>query len=109
MTTLSVLLGKRIKEIRESKNIKRVELAEKIDMEATNLSKLEKGIHMPKEDNLNRISEALDVDIKELFCFNHFQSREKLLKDISKMLKCATDKEIMFFYKVLMSYTELKK
>ena len=52
MTTLSVLFGKRVKEIRESKNIKQIELANMIDVEATNLRKLEKGVHLPKEENI---------------------------------------------------------
>ena len=47
MTTLSKLVGKRIRELREEKNIKQVELAEMIDMGPTNLSKLEKGVHLP--------------------------------------------------------------
>ena len=55
MSSLSVLVGKRIREIRESKNIKQVELANMIDVEATNLSKLEKGAHLPKEENIRKI------------------------------------------------------
>ena len=56
MSTLSMQVGKRIKELREAKGMKQVELADLIDMEATNLSKLEKGVHLPKEDNLNKIT-----------------------------------------------------
>ena len=55
MQTLSVLLGQRIKEVRESKNIKQVELANMIDIEPTNLSKIEKGAHLPKNETINRI------------------------------------------------------
>ena len=67
MSTLSMQVGKRIKELREAKGMKQVELADLIDMEATNLSKLEKGVHLPKEDNLNKITNALGVEIKDLF------------------------------------------
>ena len=56
MSTLSMQVGKRIKELREARNLKQVELAELIDMEATNLSKLEKGAHLPKEEKQNHIS-----------------------------------------------------
>ena len=52
MEKLSEIIGKRNKEIRESKNIKQVQLAEMVDMEPTNLSKLEKGIHLPKKEKL---------------------------------------------------------
>ena len=71
MSTLSMQVGKRIKELREAKGMKQVELADLIDMEATNLSKLEKGVHLPKEDNLNKITNALNVEIKDLFDFGH--------------------------------------
>ena len=60
MSTLSVQVGKRIKELREAKKLKQVQLAELIDMEATNLSKLEKGLHLPKEENLKKIEEYIE-------------------------------------------------
>lgn len=49
MSTLSMQVGKRIKELREAKGMKQVELADLIDMETTNLSKLEKEVHLPKK------------------------------------------------------------
>ncbi len=108
MSALSVRVGKRIKELREARNIKQVELAELIDMEATNLSKLEKGVHLPKEDNLNKITTALNVDIKDLFDFGHLKTKEELLSEINEVFEQATIEEMRFFHKILMSYKELK-
>ncbi len=108
MSTLSVQIGKRIKELREARNMKQVELAELIDMEATNLSKLEKGIHLPKDENLNKITNALNVDLQDLFDFGHIKSREDLLKEINDIFENATLEEVRFFHKILMSYKELK-
>lgn len=108
MSTLSTQIGKRIKEIRESKKLKQVELAEMIDIEATNLSKIEKGTHLPKEDKLKKITKALDVEIKDLFDFGHLKSKDELLKDINKIFEQSTENEIRFFYKILTSYNELK-
>ena len=82
MTTLSKLVAKRIRELREEKNIKQVELAEMIDMEPTNLSKLEKGVHLPKEVKLTKITQALGIQVKDLFDFSGIKSKENLLKDI---------------------------
>lgn len=107
MTALSVLFGKRVKEIRESKNIKQVELANMIDVEATNLSKLEKGIHLPKEENIKKIADALQVDICDLFNFGHIKTRKELMSDIKQILADATDEELRFFHKILVSYKEL--
>lgn len=78
MSTLSMQVGKRIKELREAKGMKQVELADLIDMEATNLSKLEKGVHLPKEDNLNKITNALNVEIKDLFDFGHIKTKTRI-------------------------------
>lgn len=108
MSTLSMQVGKRIKELREARNMKQVELAELIDMEATNLSKLEKGVHLPKEDNLNKITTALNVDIKDLFDFGHIKTKDELLSDINGIFELASLEEIRFFHKILMSYKELK-
>ncbi len=108
MATLSELVGKRIKEIRESKGIKQNELAELIDIEPTNLSKLEKGVHLPKEETMQKITRALKVNVKDLFDFEHFQSREELLSNISQILQTADESEIRFIYKVLVANREQK-
>lgn len=108
MSTLSMQVGKRIKELREAKGMKQVELADLIDMEATNLSKLEKGVHLPKEDNLNKITNALGVEIKDLFDFGHIKTKESLVNDINAIFEQSTLEEMQFFHKILMSYKELK-
>lgn len=108
MSTLSMQVGKRIKELREARKMKQVELAELIDMEATNLSKLEKGVHLPKEENLNKITNALNVDIKDLFDFGHLKTKEELVRDINNIFEQSSLEEMQFFYKILMSYKELK-
>lgn len=108
MSTLSMQVGKRIKELREAKGMKQVELADLIDMEATNLSKLEKGVHLPKEDNLNKITNALNVEIKDLFDFGHIKTKQELVNDMNTIFEQSTLEEMQFFYKILMSYKELK-
>ena len=108
MQTLSVLLGKRIKEIRESKNIKQVELANMIDIEPTNLSKIEKGVHLPKDETINKILNALNTDMDNLFKFEHIKEKEVLLNHINKLISNAKTEDLQFFYKVIISYNETK-
>ena len=108
MSSGNKLFGKRIKELREAKGMKQVELADLIDMEATNLSKLEKGVHLPKEDNLNKITNALNVEIKDLFDFGHIKTKQELVNDINTIFEQSTLEEMQFFHKILMSYKELK-
>ncbi len=109
MTKLSIKLGQRIKEIRERQNIKQVELAEMIEMEPSNLSKLENGNQLPKEENMERIAKALNVDVKDLFEFGHIKTREELLEIIISSLKNYTKNELEFVYKFLVGLKEYKK
>ena len=108
MVTVSELVGKRIKNIREAKHIKQVELANMIEIEPTNLSKIEKGAHFPKDETINKILKALDVDIKDLFYFEHIQEKTELLKNINKILADAKTEDLQFFYRTLVAYKEVK-
>ena len=47
MKDIKILLGKRIKELRKKLNISQQELAEKINVDARNLSNIECGISFP--------------------------------------------------------------
>lgn len=109
MISISMLLGKRIKELRESKNIKQVTLADMIDIEPTNLSKIEKGVHLPKEETINKILLALDTDISNLFYFEHIRTKEELIYNINSILKDSTTKDLQFFYRTLTAYNESKQ
>ena len=51
MGNLSKKVGRRIKQLRESLKIKQFELAEMLDMEPSNLTRIESGYQMPKEEN----------------------------------------------------------
>lgn len=55
MGNLSKKVGRRIKQLRESLKIKQFELAEMLDMEPSNLTRIESGYQMPKEENLVKI------------------------------------------------------
>ena len=106
--SISILLGKRIRDIREAKHIKQVELANMIEIEPTNLSKIEKGAHFPKDETLNKILKALNIDNKDLFYFEHMQDKSELLKNINKILADAKTEDLQFFYRTLVAYKEAK-
>lgn len=108
MAALSKLVGKRIKQIRESKNIKQNKLAELINVEPTNMSKIEKGVHLPKEETINKLTNALGCSVKDLFDFEHIKSREELLACINEILDNSKTEELEFFFRIMRSYKELK-
>ena len=60
-------LGKRIKFIRESKNLTQEQLADKTGMSLDYIGKIEVNINHPGLKALIKIANALEVHIKELF------------------------------------------
>lgn len=60
-------LAERIIEIRKSKGISQIELGTMCNFEKPNMSRIESGKYTPSLTTLLKISDALDVHIKELF------------------------------------------
>ena len=67
----AVLLGKRIKELRKERRMTQDELAEKTGASLNTITSIERGIRSPSIDLLDRISQALQVPIKDLFDYLH--------------------------------------
>ena len=67
--SLQIRVGKRIQEIRDIKNISQQDLAAKCNFEKSNMSRLEAGKVNPTLSTLEKISNALEVNITELFNF----------------------------------------
>ncbi len=106
--TLSKKVGKRIKELRERAGLKQFELAEKLEMEPTNLSKIENGVFIPREEKLYKIANSLNVEIKDLFDIDHIDSNENIIQKISQYLTLLDNKDLVFFYKILKVFVESK-
>ena len=108
MATLKEKFGKRLKEIRKAKGYTQEQIAEKIGIEPPNISKLEKGAHFPLPENMEKIANALDVDIKDLFDFQHFDERNELINKLKNYIDTANDKEIEFLYKTVVNLNQFK-
>ena len=63
---LQKAIGKRIKELRESKNISQQDIAGLCNIEKSNFSRLEAGGTNPTLYTLSKIAEHLNVSLKEL-------------------------------------------
>ena len=63
-----IQIGKRIKEVRESKGISQIELVGRMEgnIDATNISRIESGRTNPTIITLYRISTALEISLSEL-------------------------------------------
>lgn len=66
---LQILIGSRIKLLRESKGISQQDLAAMCNFEKGNMSRLEAGRTNPTITTIYKISQALDVRISDLLDF----------------------------------------
>lgn len=96
-------LGLRIKELREKQGLTQLKLAEILDMEASNLSKIERGIQIPKEESLENLSNALKVDVKELFNYTHIVNKKDLISKINILLENSNEETLQRYYRILLN------
>src|SRR3989337_891314 len=61
------LFGKRVRALRKNKGLSQEELAEKTDISSKYLSRVEMGQHFPSIDTLDKLANALKVDLKDFF------------------------------------------
>ncbi len=80
-------IGKRVRKIRESKGLTQTEVADKIDMDQSQYSRLEKNTTDPSVSTLNRIASALGINLTDLFA-------EDLLTDKNSVDKSVQEKMI---------------
>lgn len=103
MGEISKKLGKRIKELRERKKLTQLVFTEMVNMESSNISKIERGIQIPKEESLIKIAQALNVTVKDLFDYEHFENKQELIKKIIEILNDSDEKTVQNFYKILIN------
>lgn len=81
------LLGKRIKELRNKKGLTQEKLAEMIGVGERNLSKIECGNNFVTAETLSKIIDALEIESKELFDFNHHNDKQLLKEELLDGIK----------------------
>lgn len=68
--SLQIKVGKQIQKLRESKGISQQDLAAKCDFEKSNMSRLEAGRVNPTLSTLEKVANALEVTLAEIFTFS---------------------------------------
>lgn len=100
MKNTKELLGLRIRELRKGKGLSQEQLSEKIGIDSKHLSRIELGKSFPYMETLEGIAKALEVEMKELFEFNHM-AKPIDLKGIEKLLEGASDDKLQLIYKII--------
>lgn len=107
-SNLTKKLGNRIREIRLANNLKQCELADELNMERSNLTRIESGYQRPSDANLEKIAKIFNIEVKDLFDFEHLTTKTELADTVQKMICELNSKEIEFVYKFLINLKILK-
>lgn len=103
MNDIKYYLGQRIKELRKIKGLSQQELAEIANIDQRSLSHIECGDTFPSK-SLFELAEALDVDLKDLFDFEHLKnSRLNMKASIIENLDSLSDENIKILYRLIKS------
>ena len=108
METLKKKFGKRVRELRKSLYLTQEQVAETINIEPPNISKMENGLHFPLPENIEKLAKVLNVEVKELFDFSHILDDSTLKKIICDELNNLSSKELMYIYKTIKNIKFLK-
>ena len=98
------MLGLRIKEIRKKKGLSHEKLAELAQIEPTSLSNIENGYNFPSFKTLEKLLEILGTNYLEVFNFEHHNTPDNLIAEITGILKSNPDK-LQEFYKIARALT----
>tara|TARA_R110002049_G_scaffold133756_2_gene293156 strand:- start:1097 stop:1312 length:216 start_codon:yes stop_codon:yes gene_type:complete len=66
---LKTKFGIRLKELRLAAGLTQEEVAESTSLTIESISNMERGLYGPKFSNLEKIADAIGVEVKELFEF----------------------------------------
>lgn len=70
MSQLKKQFGRRLQRLRVSAKVTQEQLADNVGVTIESISNIERGIHGPTFDTLEKIAEALNIAVKELFVFD---------------------------------------
>lgn len=104
MSSGNKVFGKRIKELRERKKLTQEKLAEKVGLDLQTISRIETGYYFTSFENLEKLANALDVTMADLFNFEHIKTKEELIKEINTELSTSSEKDVQRIHKLIFGY-----
>ena len=87
-------MGKRIREIRESKHMTQAALSELAGIEPSNLSHIERAATKVSLPTLINIANALEVSLDELVCGSLIKSEHIAVRQLNELLSDCTPDEL---------------
>ena len=95
-------IGNKIKEYRKSRKLTQAELAEKVNLNEKQISRIEAGLNYPTYLTFAKIINVLSIDIDE-FNINVEKKPNPLKKEIEKIIKNSTEYELKIYIEMLNS------
>lgn len=94
-------IGKRIQELRKRREFSQEKAAEKADISPNYLSRIECGKENPTLDMLIKLSQALEVEMWEMFDFGHVVSHREVKELIKNFSKSADETALRLALKII--------
>ena len=100
--TTKELLGARIRELRKLRKLTQNQLSKKVDIDPKHVSRIEVGKSFPSLDTLERMANALKVELHAFFEFErNAKSTGELKKVVTELLKGVDNDQLKLVVKVL--------
>ena len=103
MQTAKELLGMRIREVRKLRGLSQERLAEKVGVEPKQISRIEGRKSAPSLDTLEAIAKHLQVEMKDLFDFQHLVAEEKVEDQALRLLTLMDDQTKRLAIRILLT------
>jgi transcriptional regulator with XRE-family HTH domain len=105
MTEFKILLGKRIRALRRSKDLTQEQLGEKAGINYKYLGAIERGEKNISVESLQKISLALGVEVVDLFDAEHQEQDAKILRQrITTLLEEADVPTLQITFRLLKAF-----
>ncbi len=108
MLDIAKSFGKKLQKIRKSKRITQEQLAEKVALDTMTISRIENGKEYPKPENFAKICDVLHTSPKDFYDFNHHETKQDIVHELTHIIHNASFKDLQFYKKVINSYLESK-
>ena len=95
-----LLLGKRIKELRKRNGFTQDYLAEKLNIEPRQLSKLETGRNYPSFETTIALLKTFNITFEELTNFEHLKTDDNLKSKMLEELNRLDSEKLRYLYKI---------
>lgn len=108
MTDTKQAVGAQIQSLRKQINVSQEELAARIGIDAKSLSRIERGVHYPSLDTLEKIQVELNVEMKDFFDFTGIESVQEMRNFLIKVANKSDEttlKEVTMVVRKLLNHS----